>query len=114
LREERSLGIRLAPGGGLSVAAERDDALRDGPRREDWRAPVGAALWVLAVAGRLWSVQEGSRLGRVLLGALFVLVAIASFEFAVAGRASAWVVCVPPLVLLACALASRYRARPRP
>ncbi|UQA58124.1 hypothetical protein [Polyangium aurulentum] len=111
---ERSLGIRLAPGGALSFAAERDDALRDRRRGEDRRAPVGAALWVLAVAGPLWSVQEGSPLGRGLLGVLLVVAAIASFQLAAAGRASAWVVCVSPLVLLACALASRYRARPSP
>lgn len=110
---ERSLGVRLAPGGELSFVEESAEG-RDAGRREDRRAPVGAALAVLALAGPLWSVQEGSRLGRGLLGALLVLAAIASFQLAAAGRASAWIVCLPPLVLLACALASRYRARPSP
>jgi hypothetical protein len=110
---EGSLGIRLAPGGELSFVAEcaRERGTEGG---DDRRAPVGSALWVLAVAGPLWSVQQGSSLGRAVVGALLVLAAISAFQLAAAGRVSAWIVCLPPLVLLACALASRYRGRPSP
>jgi hypothetical protein len=78
--------------------------------------PAEARVWLEDPEGGMRERSLGIRLalGRAVVGALLVLAAIAAFQLAAAGRASAWIVCLPPLVLLACALASRYRARPSP
>lgn len=104
-------GTRLGPGGTLEVAARSPEAFAGAPIGER-RAAVGIALMILAVAAPLVATREGRSSGRAVFAALLVIAMIAAFQLVAAGRARAFVVCVPPLVLLAHALVSRYRGAP--
>ena len=104
-------GTRLGPGGALEVAARASEASAGAPVGER-RAAVGIALVLLAFAAPLGATRDGGSSGRVAFAVLLVVAMIAAFQFVAAGRASAFAVCVPPLVLLAHALVSRYRPAP--
>ncbi|MDI1449168.1 hypothetical protein [Polyangium sp. 6x1] len=104
-------GTRLGPGGALEVAARAPEAPSGTPLGER-RAAVGIALVILAFAAPLGATREGGSSGRAAFAVLLVVAMIAAFQLAAAGRASAFVVCVPPLVLLAQALVPRYRGAP--
>jgi len=104
-------GVRLGPGGALEVAARSPEASETAPIGER-RVAVGAALGILALAAPLVATREGGSSGRAAFAALLVVAMIAAFQLVAAGRATAFVVCVPPLVLLAYTLVSRYRGAP--
>ncbi|TKD00683.1 hypothetical protein [Polyangium fumosum] len=104
-------GTRLGPGGALEVAARASEASA-GAAVGERRAAVGIALVLLAFAAPLGATRDGGSSGRAAFAVLLVVAMIAAFQFVAAGRASAFVVCVPPLVLLAHALVSRYRPAP--
>ncbi|MRG93354.1 hypothetical protein [Polyangium spumosum] len=104
-------GARLGPGGALEVAARSPEALAPVGAGER-RVAVGLALLILAVGAPLGATQEGGSSGRAAFALLLVVAMIAAFQLVAAGHVGAFVVCVPPLVLLAHALVSRYRAVP--
>jgi len=101
-------GTLLGPSGALVVVPSRVGPSVSAPPPER-RVAVGLALVILALGAPLSAIERGSRTARAALVALVVFAMIAAFQLAAARRASSFVVCVPPIVLLAVALASRYR-----
>jgi hypothetical protein len=111
---EASLGVRLGPGGELALLPRAAGLSSLEVPRGRLRAPVACALLVLAFAGPLGSVRTGR--GPILAVAfvLLGLAMVALFQLTAAGRADPWLLVLPPCVLVACALASRYRPGPGP
>jgi hypothetical protein len=104
-------GVRVGPGGVLVVSpseAVRRDVLPD----EDRTRAVAFALALLALVVPLWVTVEGQPAGKAVAFALVGVAMVAAFQLVGARRVSPWIVGVPPLALLAHALASRYRAPP--
>jgi hypothetical protein len=103
--------VRVGPGGTLVVSPNSVKSDDGGPT-DDRRRAVGFCLVLLALAAPLWATCEGAPVFKSVVGVLVGAAMIAAFQLAAARRATPWVVCVPALVLLAHALASRYRAPP--
>ncbi len=104
-------GTRLGPGSALEVAQRSPEVALEVPLGER-RVAVGFALVLLAIAAPLAATKADASPGRGAIVLLLVVAMIAAFQLVGARRVSAFAVCVPPLVLLAHALVSRYRAPP--
>jgi hypothetical protein len=110
---ELTLGLRLDPGGALSLVSPEPAAASPS---EGAGAPLFftvAALALAAIGGPTWIATSRSLLGRIGAGTLALLLAIGAFQGVAAGRLPPVALIGAPILLLIDAGRARYLARRR-
>lgn len=110
---EVTRGVLVGRGGSLAVEPPSEVASdRAIAEQEDRRRAVSLALLLLSLSAPLAATRADSSARRLASLAAIGLALIAAFQLVAARRAVVWIVCAPPLALLANALAARYRPPP--
>lgn len=110
---EATRGILVGRGGSLAVEPPVEAASdRSAAELADRRRAVSLALLLLSLAAPLSATRGDSSARRVASLVVIGLALIAAFQLVAARRVAVWIVCAPPLALLANALAARYGPPP--